>query len=126
MNVVIDTSILIDYLRGGTKWKEFIITAPREAELFLPTIVIFELYCGQSSKKQSTKDDMTSLFKKFQQIDINDRIAKRAGELYRDIGKHISAQDYIIGASALEIGATVVTLNTRHFEKIPNLQIYPL
>lgn len=126
MKLVIDSSILIDYFRGGAKWQNFLHEAPRNAELFLPTIVIFELFSGKSSKKNSTAKDILNLCKRFTQIELGQTVAMNAGELYRDIGSHIDAIDYIIAASAFSIGGIVVTLNKKHFEQIPGLSIYPL
>lgn len=126
MNVVVDTSILIDHLRGGTKWDFFLKTTSSESEVFIPTIVIFELFGGQSSKRVSVRESIEKIVIKLEILDLNSKIAKKAGELYREIGKHIGTQDYVIAASALEINGAVLTLNTKHFEKIPNLQIYSL
>lgn len=126
MKLVVDTSILIDYLRGGTKWQDFLVNAPRNAELFLPTIAIFELFSGKSTKKSLIAEDISNLLKRFTNIELDENIAQKAGELRRDVGHHISPQDYIIAASALEINGTVVTLNKKHFEQIPNLKLYPL
>lgn len=126
MKVVVDSSILIDYLRGGNRWQDFLQGLPREVQLFLPTIVIFELFSGKSSKKVSAEKDILELIKKFTQIELNEVISIRAGELVRDIGTHISPQDYIIAASALSLNAHVVTLNEKHFSKISNLKLYPL
>lgn len=126
MKIVIDSNILIDYLRGGTKWQDFLSDAPRNAELFLPTIVIFELFSGKSTKTSSVAKDILNLLKKFTQIELTETIAIKAGELHRDLGTHIDPEDYIVAASALEIGASVVTLNRKHFEQIPQLSLYSL
>ena len=126
MKLVIDSSILIDYLRGGTKWQKFLSEVPRNAELFLPVIVIFELFSGKSTKKSSITKMVLNLLKQFTYIEINEAIAIKAGHLSRDIGYHIDPTDYIIAASALDIGGTVVTLNRKHFEQIPGLDLYSL
>ena len=126
MKIVIDSSIIIDYLRDGTKWQDFLNEALRDSELFLPTIVIFELFSGKSTKKSSTAKGILNLLKQFTKIELTETIAIKAGELYRDIGTHIDAEDYIIAASALGIGGTVLTLNKKHFQQISGLQIYPL
>ena len=123
MKIVIDSSILIDYLRGGTKWQDFLRVSPRNAEFFLPTIVHFELFSGKSSKKSIVVKDILNLLKQFTHIELTETIAIKAGELCRDIGTHIDPEDYIIAASALELGATVLTLNKKHFEQIPYLAL---
>lgn len=124
MKLVVDTSILIDYLRGGRKWEDFLLSAPREAELFLPTIVIFELFSGQSSRNLAAVNQINDILKELQIIELDSYVAIKAGELYRDVRKQISVQDYIIAASSLEIGAKVVTLNRKDFEIIPGLAVY--
>lgn len=124
MKIVVDTSILIDYLRGGRAWQEFLEDAPRDAELFLPTVVIFELFSGKSTKDPRIAKAIDTLLKKLQHIELTKEIAKKAGELYRDTGSHIGPLDYVIAASALQIGGVVLTLNTKHFSQIQNLSLY--
>lgn len=126
MRLVIDSSILIDYLRGGTKWQDFLTNVPRQAQLFLPTIVILELFSGKSSKKISVAKDILNLFKKFTRIELTEAIAIQAGKFTRDIGTQIDPEDYIIAATALSLNGQVVTLNQKHFNQIPNLDLYPL
>lgn len=125
MKYILDTSILIDYLRRGKAGKQIFDALEEEkAYLFIPTVVIYELFSGKSSKTPSVKEEINLLIGNFKKVDLTEKIAKTAGELYINIGKTFSAQDYIIAASALEIGATVVTLNTKHFSQIPHLHLY--
>lgn len=128
MKIVVDSSIVIDYLRGGNKWIDFISSAEKEEEtqLYLPTIVIFELYSGTSTKSAAKLREMIYFTSQFQRIDLSDTIAKIAGELFRDTKQHLGAADYIIAASALSVNAQIVTLNQKHFEKIPGINLYPV
>lgn len=127
MKLVIDSSVLIDYLRGGTTADQLFNRIEKQnAELFIPTIVIFELFSGQSSENPLTRNKIINLIRDFHRIEFTEELAIHAGELYRKLGKHISPQDYIIAASALELNAQVVTLNKKHFEQIPHLALYPL
>lgn len=128
IGLVVDTSILIDYFRGGAKGQQFVNKVERGKieEIFLPTIVIFELFSGQSSKSPVAVHKILNLLKFFQRIELNEEIARRAGELYRDVNKTLQVPDYIIAASALSVNGEIVTLNRRHFEQIPNLSLYPL
>ncbi|HUD44816.1 MAG TPA: PIN domain-containing protein [Patescibacteria group bacterium] len=127
MKLIVDTSILIDNLRGGKIFATILDDLEREnAELIVPTIVFFELFSGRSTRAPEIIKEINMLMKNFQRVDLTERIAKRAGELYRDINKDLGAADYVISASALELNATVVTLNKKHFEQITNLNVYPL
>lgn len=69
---------------------------------------------------------MIYFISQFERIDLNEYIARLAGELSRDAKQHIQAPDYIIAACALQINATVLTLNKKHFEQIPKINLYPL
>ena len=57
---------------------------------------------------------------------ITDNTAEIAGQLSGEQaakGITLPADDLLIGASAIEQGYAVATLNVRHFEKIPGLQV---
>jgi predicted nucleic acid-binding protein len=126
MRLVIDTSILIDYLRGGTLWEELVRNLKKDTEIYLPTIVVFEIFSGKSTSNPKIAKEINNFLAYFQRIELTEDIAIRAGELFRDVNRNLGAPDYIIAASALELNATVVTLNKKHFEQITNLNIYPL
>jgi predicted nucleic acid-binding protein len=126
MKLVLDTNIFIDKLRGGTKWDEFLSNIDKDAEMYLPTIVIFELFSGLSSKKKPIIEEINGFKKYFHQVDLTWNIARRAAEIHRDCPQSTDAFDCIIGATAIEIGAQVVTLNQKHFQKIPGVSIYEI
>jgi predicted nucleic acid-binding protein len=126
MRVVVDTSILIDYLRGGIKWEEFLSKAEKDVELYLPTIVIFELFSGKSTANPKIAKDINAFITFFQKVELTEKIAKHAGALFRDVNKTLGAPDYIIAATALELHASLVTLNEKHFRQITSLSLYPL
>lgn len=126
MKIVIDTSILIDSLRGGTKWQIFLKSLSKEVELYIPTIVIFELFSGHSTKNVEARQKIEEILIYLRRVELTEKIAIRAGELYRDISQTFQVPDYIIAASALETGGIVVTLNKKHFEEIPQLKLFPI
>lgn len=127
MKIIFDTSILIDYLRGATTGEEvFDQIEKQNAQPFIPTIVIYELFSGKSTKNSSVRIKITNMIQDFRRIELTEEIAMIAGKLYREIGKQVSTQDYIIAASALSIGGTVLTLNKKHFQQIPGLEIYQI
>ena len=126
MKLVIDTSVLIDKLRGGEKWDVFLEGVGEEVELYLPSIVVFELFSGIGSRKTEVVKMILNLRRYFRDVDLTWDIGRMAGEINRDLPHSLDIPDYIIGATALIIGAQVVTLNTKHFQKILGLSIYPL
>ena len=127
MNYIFDTSIIIDALRQNKKARElFAVFDNSDDRLFISSITGFELFSGKSSKDTKQKDRINKLLGYFTEVDLNWKISKLAGEIYRDKIKELEVPDYIIAATALEIGAQVVTLNQKHFQKIPGLSIYPV
>lgn len=128
MKLVIDTSILIDHLRKGPALKKLFseIETIESIELYIPTIVLFELFSGNSTRNPQVIKEINNLVRNFQKMPLNSSIARRAGELCRDLPQKIQPPDYIIAASALSIDGTIVTLNKKHFEPITGLQIYPI
>lgn len=126
MKIVVDTSILIDSLRGGTKWQEFLKSLSQEVELYIPTIVIFELFSGHSIKNVEARRKVEDIIIYLRRIELTEEIARNAGQLYREVSQTLEVPDYIIAASAMQENAAVVTLNKKHFAQIPNILIYPL
>lgn len=59
-------------------------------------------------------------------LDLTENVAVIAGDLLALLkrrGEPIGLPDILIAATALENRLTVVTANTRHFRRIPNLKI---
>lgn len=95
-----------------------------DVNLYLPTIVVFELHSGKSTKSAREVEKLNQVIKHFERVELTEQIAKRAGEIYRDGVKDLQVPDYVIAATALELGASVVTLNKKHFAKIPGVRVF--
>ena len=126
MDLVFDSSILIDNLRGGIRFKYLFEKVDSKTRIVVPTIVVMEIFSGKSTRSEKQLKDAKKLLFLFEKVDLTEKIAIKAGELYRDISQTLSIPDYIIAATALEINAAVATLNKKHFSKIQNLLIYPI
>jgi tRNA(fMet)-specific endonuclease VapC len=125
MKYVFDTSILIDWLRTGKTAHSIATVFDNTDDFFyISSVTAFELFSGLSSKKLDEIKKIKHLLGYFEIIDLDWNIGKIAGEIYRDNIKNLQVPDYIIAATALEIDAVVVTLNKKHFEKIPNLLLW--
>ncbi|NTU46030.1 type II toxin-antitoxin system VapC family toxin [Candidatus Roizmanbacteria bacterium] len=123
MKIVVDTNIIIDYLRGGTAWEEFLTHADPKAELYLSTLVVFELFSGKITIKTEVAKKIHAFLSYFEKVDVTEKIAERAGKIYRDISCNLDVPDYIVAATALEMNAAVLTLNKKHFSQIPELRL---
>lgn len=124
-NVLIDTGIIIRFLRGWEKAKEFLVELELgDKNLFLSVITVFELYLGCKRDRKSI-DKITKTVEVFKLADFSIKVAEKAAFLvdkYPQIfGKGVSrgVADAFIAASAWDTNSTLITLNTRHFLKIP-------
>jgi len=124
MKLVLDASILIDKLRGGHRWDAFLDNVDKTAELFVPSIVAFELYAGNSTKEAKNAKIVANILSFFQLVDLTLEIGIQAGEIYRDITKTLQIPDYLIAVTAISLGGYIVTLNQKHFKQIPGVRIY--
>jgi predicted nucleic acid-binding protein len=124
MNYIFDTSILIDHLRGGKTFNKISLELPDDFHLIISAASIIELFSGKSTRKKEVEEEVRELISNFEIKDIDKKISKRAGVLVRDSKISIGLADNIIAATAVEIGAQVVTLNKKHFSSIPQVVLY--
>ena len=117
---VLDTSILIDLLRQRPAARDFLLD---QAEI--PTcseITRVEVMQGvRSSERQAAEALLATLV----WVDVDERIARRAGELgrrWRRSHPGLGVADLVIGATALELGMPLASLNVRHFPMFPRLR----
>ncbi len=123
MKIVVDTSVLIDHLRGGSYLTALLKSVDNKTSFFISSIVIFELFSGKSTENKDAAAKVYRLISSFEIIEVTPSIATRAGELYRDVDNSLDFPDYIIAATALEIGADIATLNKKHFRRINGLRL---
>lgn len=130
MGVILDTSVLIEAER-----QEFVIdklTENRDDEVFgLSVISISELLHGvhraDSTKRRLKRSAYVERIIALFPIYVFDMsVARIYAELWSDLSKkgvQIGAHDLIIGSTALSLGFSVATFNTRHFERVEGLKL---
>lgn len=116
----VDSDILIDYLRGATRARDFLFTKAG-IPLFISVVSIVEIHSGKETTIPEKKEIIDSFLTQFRVITLTPVIAKRAGELRRDYDKPFA--DMIVAASALEYRLTLITRNLKHFRLIKGLKI---
>ena len=119
---LIDSDILIDYLRGFPPSKDFLIDFKNKFFLFISVINIIEIYSGKDLKSPHKKKLIDSFLNEFEIIELDEKIAKKAGEIRRRY--QMPFADAIISASAIENSCTLVTRNVKHFSKVKELKIF--
>ena len=122
---VLDTSTLIDILRGEPQvTSRFRQAAP--GDFLVSTISTSELMAGAAQARDSHRElfAVDMLLRPLTQVSVDESTARRAGLLdvmLRKAGAPIGAADRLIAATALEHGAVIVTSDTRDFQRVPFL-----
>lgn len=122
--ICLDTSVLIDFYRKKNKSKTFFYELTKNYQLFtVSAITAFEIYAGSSSGQDKFWDRF------FQLIPVspfNSNVNKTAIEIHRQLKrdrKQLDIADLFIGATAVNLGLKLATLNSKHFERIHGLEV---
>jgi predicted nucleic acid-binding protein len=127
--VCLDTSVLIDNLRGKKQTVEF-IKRLEEAGRNLTTTAItsFELYYGayRSNSRDKNLGATKLLLARLVILDLTDDCSIEAGRilaLLEEKGDLIGFRDALIAAIVMTHKMTLATRDTEHFSRIPDLEI---
>lgn len=119
---LVDTSVIIDFLRKKDKLKSLYYKLATE-ELFVSIITHTELFSGKSVWESKTaKDELENLFSDVIILPLNSEISKKAGQIKASC--NIDLIDSIIAATSIINNLELATLNVKDFKPIPNLKIY--
>lgn len=119
--VVLDTSVLIAHLRGDERATGFLLAIPT-SDRAMSVLARIEIEGGMRSGERRS---VASLFAVLRPLPVTDAIARRAGELlrtYRRSHQGIDLVDYAVAATVEFHGATLATLNVKHFPMFEGLQ----
>jgi len=125
--ILADTDVLIDYLEGRGPGAEAVFQALRLDRLQTTTINYFELLAGARRRRQ--QESVLALLESIQVLPLDVDAARRAAEvrqLLERSGIGIGMGDSLIAGIALARGATLLTRNRRHFERVPGLPLAEL
>jgi len=121
-SIVIDTDILIDHFRGLERAKECLKRIEDgKVKGVISVITEAELAAGESMKDTSLQMKVKRLLSILEEVEVTSEIAWKAGELKRDYKCRL--MDALIAATALGLNLKLVTRNSKHYEKIIELEI---
>lgn len=123
--ILIDTSLIIDFLRQKDKNKTLLFYfANKEYQLCVSIITHAESYAGKSVwEKVEAKRSLEKLFSTIQIMPITSDLSKKAGEI--SARYNVDIVDAIIAATALLSDMGLATLNTKDFENIDGVNLFP-
>jgi tRNA(fMet)-specific endonuclease VapC len=137
MGIILDTSILIASERRGEAIEDVlrqIRAVHGELDIALSAVSAVELthgiYRAQTDASRARRRTFAEgVFHDLIVHPVNLDIARLAGRIEAEqaaLGNTIAFQDLLIGATALHLGFEVLTLNVRHFQSIPGLNLVAL
>jgi len=119
-SILLDTDVLVDFLRGHSKAVAFINA--QSDRIILSSIVVAELFAGvRGDAEQVVLEDFISLFRV---IPVDAEIAKTGGLYKRDYARShgVGLADAILAATAESENAELKTLNTKHYPMFKGLR----
>ena len=126
MRILLDTSVIIDALRGRRGRRELLRGLLEEGhELACCAVNVAEVYSGM---RPHEAEATAELIDGLEYVEISREAARDAGESkleWQHKGRTLRFPDAIIGAVALRKDLTVATDNVRHFSML-RLKLLPL
>ncbi len=119
-SVLIDTDVMIDFLRGHPK--AVALVKKHSSHIILSSIVTAELYAGvRGDEELDTLDNLVSLFRV---IPVSASLARAGGLNKRDYSKAhgVGLADAIVAATCEAEDAKLKTLNIKHYPMIKGLK----
>ena len=120
MSAVLDTTILIDVLRGHPKAVEYVLSLDEVPACSEVSRV--EVMRGLRSEERRPAEQ---LFQRLRWVDVDEPVARSAGELGRRLRRShsgVGVADLIIAATAEEIRLPLATTNTKHFPMVKGIR----
>ncbi len=134
MGVILDSSVIVTAERRGHSVRQIleqVLASQGETEVGLSVVTVAELVHGAyRSKTQAQKERRLEFIERLcwdvpvhpVTLDIARLVGRIEGEQEAQ-GIQFTFEDLVIGATALHLGYAVMTLNTRHFQRIPGLSV---
>lgn len=124
---VLDTNTLIYFFKGMGNVASNLLASP-PSEIGIPSIVVYELGVGiaKSTSPEKRTAQLGNLLSIVEMLSFGLHEANIAAQIRSSLerqGNSIGPYDILIAATALANKATLVTHNTREFEKIDQLEI---
>lgn len=124
-NILIDTDIVIEYLRNKDKYSTELIKLMQEHDLFLSSISEFELYLGAKTVRH--QNDLEILFSEVEVIPFDFGCGKIAANIWKETQarhQHVEIKDIFIASIAISNDVWLQSFNKRHFQGITGLKVW--
>ena len=125
--VIIDTNIIIDHLRRPSNDSILSVLSKKYGgeEIGISVVSIQELYEGKSTIVPTKETQMMAVIGQLNVLPYDIDVARLAGKITRDSKIIIDLADAVVAATTIIHEGELLTLNTKHFQGIPNLKLFP-
>ena len=128
MRYLLDTNTCIHYLNGTSEAIRRHVETIRPHEMVVCAIVKAELFYGAENSQypQANLEKQRAFLDRFVSLPFDDRAAKAYGRIratLKKAGTPIGPNDLLIAAIAVAHNCTLVSHNTKEFERITELSL---
>lgn len=123
IKLLVDTDIIIDYLKGVKTAKE--IFRSRDIDIYCSVLSKKELL-SKPGLKDSERIRIIKLMVRLKVVKIDENINKKYMLLIKKYGRRDMIVDYLIAATAWAKNLPLLTRNRRHFEFIKEIKLSPV
>lgn len=111
--VLVDTDILIDFLRGKEAARDYLIGNIQDVAFCCSVITVAEIYAGMLEKE---REKTLALLDGFFILPVTLEIAEAAGSFKRSVKSHaLELDDCLIAATSFIEKAVLATRNRKHY-----------
>ena len=125
--IVADTDVLIDFLAGRDPGAERVALELARGLLRTTSVTRFELLSGARNTNQ--EGSIRQLLGAIPTLSLDQQAADHAARIHRNLqktGETVGMADSLIAGIVLSHGATLLTRNRRHFERVSGLRLADL
>ena len=120
--ILVDSDVLISLLRGYQRAVDFLVWAAQDDTLAVSVVTVSEVTGGMRSGERRA---VAALFSQLQILPVTEAVAFHAGQMMRQFrasNSGIDLADFLIAATAEHAGASLATLNVRHYPMFEGLE----
>ena len=124
-DIVLDTDIIIEYLRAKNKSNTLLIDLMEKHNLFSTPITEFELFLGAKTVRH--KHDIEMIFHEVQVLPFDFGCGEIAANIWADLtekNQHCEIRDIFVASVAIFHDLRICTFNKKHFRGIKDIRIW--
>jgi tRNA(fMet)-specific endonuclease VapC len=124
---LLDTNALIYFFKQQGEVANHLKKVPA-SHVAIPSVVLFELEYGllRSTRPEAQRQGIDNVLRVYRVLNLDHACAKYAAWIKHTLalaGTPIGHFDQLIAGTALANNLTLITRNTREFERVPGLQV---